>query len=239
MSVGIILKFVDSQFTESTLDGELFFCRSGYFIDLEKKENNKGIGDSREGSWSDKMGDNSMILIETENGEKIPPLMVSSGAFFRSYEGIRGIPICCFVYLTMENDFYEENGFRKIKPEIVDELEKQFGDKDVIFINPSQFAERLDKAIKDAGFSMKRGLVHYYDERKEPHPLALEDYEKDPADALFYKRKSFEFQKEFRVVLKSIEENDVFINLGDIRDIARKIDKDKISTLRMKKVNYE
>ena len=50
--VKFLVKFVLPEHKENTLDGSFFFKNCGYFIDLEKEQKQKGIGDKHEASWS-------------------------------------------------------------------------------------------------------------------------------------------------------------------------------------------
>lgn len=43
---------MEPEFLESTMEGQLFFSRNEYFINLEENEKNLGIADRNEGSWS-------------------------------------------------------------------------------------------------------------------------------------------------------------------------------------------
>ncbi|MEM5664344.1 hypothetical protein AAHB94_13150 [Bacillus toyonensis] len=65
-----------------------------------------------------------------------------------------------------------------------------------------------------------RGRVAYYDDETECHPLSREEAESNPVRTLLYKRKFFEFQKEFRYILKTPQDNDKLLDVGNIRDIA-------------------
>ena len=67
-----LVKFVEPEFTESTLDGQLFFKRNGYFINLEKEYLNKGIGDKREGSWTIPLNPEThrMVVIDKEGNDE-------------------------------------------------------------------------------------------------------------------------------------------------------------------------
>lgn len=234
--MNLLLKFVNSQFTESTLDGQIYFCRSGYFIDLEKQQKEKGIGDSKEGSWSEYINKDSVFFIETENGERFP-LKVKSGTFFTHYEGIRNVPMCCFTLLSLENDFYEENGSWKIKHHVFENLKEQFKDRDALLFNLPKLLERVKKSCEEKELPMKGNIVQYYDERQELHPVLEQDFNKNPTKALFYKRKFFEFQKEYRIILPDIFEEDFILNLGDIRDITMKMNIEKLKSLSLKVIN--
>jgi hypothetical protein len=216
--LGVLLKFVDKQYIDSTLDGNFYFSLSGKFIDLEKKQLDKGIGDSKEGAWSRPKKENSLIMIGKPGG-KMYPLNVKSAAFHHTFQGMRRFPILCFTYLKLENDFIQDGDKYTLKNDVVDNLLEQFPDRDVIMFNPDFFTQ-FDEALMEKGYEFKRDLITYYDDRKESHPLEYETYEKNPFLGLFYKREFFNIQKEYRVALAGFSDDDLIINIGDIRDYA-------------------
>ncbi|MGX5518843.1 hypothetical protein [Bacillus cereus] len=82
----------------------------------------------------------------------------------------------------------------------------------------------MDAACERKNLSRMRSRVKYYDET-ECHPLPLEEVESNPARKLLYKRKFLEFQKEFRYILKKPQDNNILLNIGNIRDIAYNLGK--------------
>ncbi|WP_375566359.1 hypothetical protein ACE6HX_15810 [Bacillus pumilus] len=218
-----LVKFIEPQFTESTLDGDLFFKRNGHFIELEEKQLKAGIGDKREGAWTRVLdpGTNKMIII-TENGQEIP-LNFKKGVFRTSYSNLKHLPICCFVSLNLGRDFDidMENNNATLKENLNIELVNQFAGRDLIFFaNPEELIKRVHSACDRDDMNLLRGLVKYYDDKNEPHPLSEKDYDEAPHKGLLYKRKFFEFQREYRIVLKKILEDDYILNIGTLRDIA-------------------
>ncbi|MEM5664343.1 hypothetical protein AAHB94_13145 [Bacillus toyonensis] len=101
----VLLKCVESQFTEGILDGKFYFARNSYFIDLEEKQIDKGIGDKREGVWSrvlDPKKDKLSFI--TEDGVEIP-FTYNRCVFRQTSSELKHCPICCFVMLSVKNDF--------------------------------------------------------------------------------------------------------------------------------------
>ncbi|WP_406904118.1 hypothetical protein [Bacillus cereus] len=218
----ILLKCVDKQFVESTLDGNFYFARNRYFIDLEKQQIDKGIGDEREGVWSQLMTpQESQLFIITESGERIP-LNFNKGVFRQTYSNLKDCPICCFVILSLNKDF-EDNGegVLILKTDIREKLSEKFNGRDLILIRDMhEFTERIDASCKKEGFDRMCGMVTYYDDETECHPLPEDDAINYPTRTLLYKRKFFEFQKEYRIVIKVPQEKDVMLKMGDVRDIS-------------------
>lgn len=217
--LGLLLKFVDKQYVESTLDGDFYFSLSGKFIDMEKKQLDKGIGDSREGSWSRHMKENSVLMIGTLDGEKYP-LNVKSATFYQTYEILRNTPILSFTYLKLEKDFIKDGDKYTLKDEVLDNLLEQFPNRDVIIFSFNDFITQLDEVFLQKEYSFKRNLITYYDEKKARHPLEFDKYESNPFLGLFYKRRFFEFQREYRVAITDFYNEDLTISIGDIRNMS-------------------
>ncbi|TWI57054.1 hypothetical protein [Halalkalibacter nanhaiisediminis] len=219
--VTILAKFVEPQFVETTMAGNIYFARNKYFIELEEKETNKGIADKHEGGWSFLLQKGDQIILETDEEKLVLP--VTPNVIHTRYDVISQIPICCFVYLSVKNDFkiVPNTNQIKLKPEVEIELRKQFkGRHLILFSDITKVLERFEKAAKAMDFHLARGLVEYFDEQNDPHPLIKEEYETNPIAALFYKSKFFEHQKEFRFVISKFLDNDVTVNVGNIKDIA-------------------
>lgn len=100
-------------------------------------------------------------------------------------------------------------------------LRKQFlGRHLILFRDISATLERFDKSIEKMKYTFSRKLVKYYDENTSPHPLSKEEYEANPTKALFYKSRFFEHQKEYRIVITKLLDNDIIVPLDGIKDIA-------------------
>ncbi|PGM60051.1 hypothetical protein CN947_18945 [Bacillus cereus] len=232
----VLLKCVESQFAESMLDGKFYFARNRYFIDLEEKQTDKGIGDKREGVWSrllDREKDKLTFIIE--DGTEIP-FTFEKCVFRQTYSDLKDCPICCFVMLSVKNDFDvdEEQSKLTLKPEVERKLSEQFAGRDLIlFTDMDEFVKRMDTTCKKENLGWMRGRVTYYDDETECHPLPREEAESNPARTLLYKRKFFEFQKEFRYILKTPQDNDILLDIGNIRDIAYNLGKIKAGKLQI------
>ncbi|MEH7255800.1 hypothetical protein V7111_27205, partial [Neobacillus niacini] len=73
VDVNFLMKFVESQFVDSTLDGKFFFSRNRQFIELEEQQFDKGIGDKREGVWSKVLNpETEEMFIILEDGKELP-----------------------------------------------------------------------------------------------------------------------------------------------------------------------
>ncbi|MFK4391527.1 hypothetical protein ABH916_003455 [Peribacillus frigoritolerans] len=222
-NIEVLLKFVESQFAESTLDGKFYFSRNRYFIELEENQIDKGIGDKREGVWSKLYNpEKEKMFIVNEDGTEIP-LSVTRGVFRQTYDDLKDVPICCFVLLSLKEDFdvNEDEKRLVLKPEIEEKLIEQFAGRDLIFVTDMrEIIKRFDTACENEGLNRMRGMVKYYDDESEPHPLSQEEFDKDPARTLLYKRKFFEFQKEYRIALKKPQKSDRILDIGIVRDIS-------------------
>ena len=226
LNESFLVKFVEREFTESTMDGKLFFRRNGYFIDLENIQLEKGIGDKAEGKWSRRINPETHRVVLTDMDNNIIPLVMKDAVYRQTFSEVSNLPICCFTVLNLERDFDIdlENGRATLKSELQDELISQFGGRDLILFkntNTDNFIiDRMKIASKREGFEYMGSKVKYYDDKNEDHPMTKEEYEAEPYKGLFYKRKFFEFQREYRFLLNKIEDEAYILDIGDIRDIA-------------------
>ena len=89
------------------------------------------------------------------------------------------------------------------------------GDYAVVVTQAKSFIDRVVGAVKDEGFGLKAGLVEYYD------PSAFSgSFSED--EAVFRKRKEFEYQREYRFSFDTGIPGDdpLKLKIGDISDIA-------------------
>lgn len=232
---GVLLKFVENQYLESTLDGNLHFSLSGKFIDQEKEQSEKGIGDSREGAWSRPLKENSILIIGEPGGKKYP-LNVKSATFHHTFQGMRMFPIMCFTYLSLERDFIKNGDNFTLKDEVLSSLLNQFEGRSVIVFDPLSFFTLLDRSLIEQGYEFKRNLIEYYDERKEDHPLDFNQYKENPFEGLFYKRNFFEFQKEYRIAIADFKEEDLKVSIKDIRNCTQVLSTEELKGLKILKI---
>lgn len=219
----MLLKFVEPEYTDGTLDGGLYFSRSGVFVDLEKEQLEKGIGDEKEGMWSSSHHDGEYVatIIDSEGNKTSIPL--GKLKFEQTYSDLKKVPICCFTVLNLSRDFDVDFAKRKLtlKKEIQEKLIEQFeGRSIVLFKSFSSLIQRVDKALKKDELKGMARLVHYYDNEDGVHPISDKEFHEDAFKALLYKGDFFEFQKEFRFVIKKTFDKDYPLNIGSLRDIA-------------------
>ena len=99
---------------------------------------------------------------------------------------------------TKENPYFQ-----------IPETMKQMGDSYLVINNPKQFMDRIEKRLEKTGFEFNYGIVNYYDETQDQKNLTL-----------FHKPKSFEYQNEFRILLKSNLTVPIEFDIGNLTDIA-------------------
>ncbi|MED4802620.1 hypothetical protein [Bacillus atrophaeus] len=230
---GMLIKFLRPEHVSEFLDGSLHFTNTGYFIDLEKEEETKGYGDKYEGHHFRLLDPKNDILKIELDGE-FHTISFERGFSTESREGIRSLLLNCFTLIKYEDsndnsdfylDYYEDLGgdVYKVKTSILDSLEKEFeGRVPVLIHNTKLFMERFE--AKTANIRCKKGPVVYFDEYSN-YPLSSEEVKKDFDNTLFYKRKFYENQKEFRIILENPKGLDNFkIDIGDLRGCARQLE---------------
>ncbi|MED3508022.1 hypothetical protein [Bacillus velezensis] len=229
-NMSMLIKFLRPEHVSGFLDGSLFFMNTGFFIDLEKNGENKGIGDKYEGAHFRLLDpQNDIIQIKIDGEYHILP--IKRGFSTESSEWIRSLLLNCFTKIKLNDpgniylDYNKDLGgdVYKIKPGILNSLEKEFEDRIPVLIhNTSLFFKRFDAKAKEIGF--KRGTVEYFDEYSN-YPLSKEEVKKDFSETLFYKRKFYENQKEYRIILSNPKGLDYStIEIGDLRDCAMQLE---------------
>ncbi|WCL62840.1 hypothetical protein PNF29_20705 [Bacillus subtilis] len=218
----MLIKFLRPEHVSAFLDGSLFFMNTGYFIDLEKYDaKNKGIGDQYEGAHF-KILDNKKDVLSIEIDGKYHEIPYNRGFATRNNTSVHQLLLSCFTFIKFNSEnFYldgckDEEYVYKIKPTVIEGLEKEFEGRIPVLINIELFFKRFESIVEKNHF--RRGLVQYFDEYAN-YPLSKDQLEKDPILALFYKRKYYEQQKEYRIILANpLGLESKTIELGDLRD---------------------
>ncbi|NTU28481.1 hypothetical protein HPX95_20340 [Bacillus tequilensis] len=230
----LLIKFVrpDPDHVNGFLNGSVFFKNTGYFIDLEKSEKIKGIGDKYEGALFRHLDTEKSILMIEYKGEKFV-LPTKRGFMTQTNGSIRSLMLSCFtaisyslddLYLADDLKIENEEAIYKIKPSIIEGLAKEFEGRIPIIIRDHElFFDRLNKKASIEGIDYIADVVKYFDEYSK-YPLTEEEAEKNIYKPLFYKRKYFEAQKEYRIIASNPSGKDsLTIEVGDLRDCAMQL----------------
>lgn len=215
-----LVKFVTPEYTSSLLEGELFFKRNEYFIELEKEKNDRVIGDRREGSWSRPLDtSNKKYFVKFEDDEKMYPINITRGAVHKQYKNLKDVPICCFTLLSLKEDFdkVSDNTF-KIKDDVIEQFRKEFEDRNVFIFQLLEIMNCIKDYCEKNKIPMKANKVTYYDEFSENHPLSEEEFSDNPIDTLFHKRSSYGSQKEYRIILPGNYEEDQTLKIDCLKE---------------------
>lgn len=181
----MLIKFLRDEHVESFLCGNLYFKNAGYFIDLESKLFEKGIGDKYEGSIFQPINDDNPICTFDKNGIT-HPLNFTEAFSTQRYDISRQFQLTCFTDIVIE-DLEPEGDEVKIKSEVLSELEKEFSKRvPIIIIDETQFFNKVSSAFKEMNIIAYRGHIKYFDEYTEA-TLNPFKYEHDIAEAFFIK----------------------------------------------------
>ena len=98
----------------------------------------------------------------------------------------------------------------------------EFGEHVVVIKDYKEFFDRIHKAAVAQGYGLKADLVKYYNPEKPPpeiHEALLPEHVLKQA---FYKDEEFQDEQEFRFLIETatIGDNCLWLEIGDIRDIA-------------------
>lgn len=220
----ILLKFIEPKNLSDFLNGNLFFCRTGYFTNLEK-EGDKVIGDKYEGSHFKPIDVKTTRMILEIDGEFIP-LNLKSGYHTTRYEAADDFQLACFVELKQDVDFTtEDNRLFKIKEDVVENLKRDFaGRKVVVITNREAFFHSLAENAAKMNLALYHGPVKYFDPKSET-PLTEEEFEQKMIMAFFHKRNSYQNQKEYRIITEQpVKKDFIKIPIDNLKDYVHVFD---------------
>ncbi|WP_018391823.1 hypothetical protein [Bacillus sp. 37MA] len=221
----VLIKFVEPQYEEDFLNGNIYMKKSSYFVDLENKGLDKGIGDKYEGAYLRKLDPKMKnVIMVGPNGEMLK-IDMDKSYLAESYGFSKHIPLSCFVMLSADDFIFNNQGEGTLKEEVFKELSKDFnGRKAIIISKVNEFLKQIETELDATGQSIHFGAVQYFNEY-DPNPLDKAVYEEEPIMAFMYKRDYFKYQREFRLVLGApIDAESKTLSIGDIRDNTESID---------------
>lgn len=98
-------------------------------------------------------------------------------------------------------------------------MAKEFGDHALMFFDADEFIRRIEKGLKAEGSTHYTSkIVQYY----RPNDFAyFKDVHENLLNVAFWKRESFAFQQEFRILIHKEVTDHLRVNIGDISDISK------------------
>ena len=92
-------------------------------------------------------------------------------------------------------------------------------------VKAKEFIDRIVKHVKTTEYTLKAGLVEYYDRDSFNGNFRLDE-------APFRKSNFFSYQKEYRISVDTNTngDNPLILEIGDISDISGKMDSSSINT---------
>lgn len=198
-----LIRVVPSKYSDNLLSkGEIRMGSLDYYRNMEY--NNDGRADVTEGALT--VFQSGQILIGN------PPTRISENKttiYQYSDKVNKGFVYC--LYGCYDNIF--DGKVHEI--EIPDQMHKM-GESKILIFNPGEFIRRCAKAAKEQGLTLVRGSVNYYDDET----LSLKWHP-------FIKPKSYSYQSEYRLYCPTTDctQNNIFLNIGPINDIAVLIDR--------------
>ncbi|MFL8134496.1 hypothetical protein Q3258_16975 [Clostridioides difficile] len=213
--VMMILKFTSrEEFAEDVLNGNLYMNTAQFYREYEETYNTKGIGDKNELKL-EMLPD--MLTINIDGKEiKFKP----TGKAVFEYNDDKEKPIYCMTYITIDDfEVIEYDGSNALIGLNLDTdmLRKDFGEY-VTIINADEFKQRIFIKQEEYDVDVIFGFVKYkekYDEKRTKEFLS------GSIERFLYKDKSYEYQKECRVIISDYVGDDKYFRIGDIRDIAQ------------------
>ncbi|WP_153123261.1 hypothetical protein [Peribacillus tepidiphilus] len=216
-SAFLFLKFSAKEYLELLQSGKLHMKNFKTYIDWEKREGKKGIGDIYEATQV--MNDLDVKLVDPETNEVV--LEGTASRITVTFDQLIYKPVFCMTGINAsamkvinETEEYVEVilNFSEEEKKIIEQV---FGDH-VLVISPKQFMDIINEKFKELGYSFKAKFVRY-DDFSINNKERIEIYHNLDPDLYFWKDCSIKYQREYRIVIlnKDIEEP-LNLDIGDI-----------------------
>jgi len=189
-------------------EGELYLNTIEYFT---KKEGNKEIGDD----WEDVRYNGQVKNFKLEDKDRT--ILTAPSANFQKHVPELGNLYC----LWCLDDEYVLNHLNKNDNTLTFSTSEHKGFVNngklcyVVIKNLKEFIKRVENELNRMNLKFKMGPVTYFDEKTYSGPVNH-----------FMKRKQYEKQQEFRILVHNTENAALIIHIGSILDIANYFDKE-------------
>ena len=199
-----LIKFKSRKIIESLQSGKIYLSCLKWFRDYENESGDMVIGDSLEGMLH--VVDGTMINKST--GEH---LELNKSALYTAESNSF---VYCMSCINPSTEHFEYSELQK-------KDFKEFGDTALLILDSTEFLNRVRKAASDKGYTIYFNRVHYYDANIDTADIWFSLFQ-GIHNIAFWKRKEYEHQQEFRMLIPSgsCTDDHIELDIGDISDIS-------------------
>jgi hypothetical protein len=209
MKIQKFLKFGKEAHLKELLQGNIYINHSSFF----KKDIQHGIYDKNEGRKSLVNLKESVIQIKEMTSTEWKSINITKGKI-QSWNDMTDFHIFSLFQIT-ENETRSMEYFS-----FSDEIRKM-GDHFLIINNPKVFVDKMDSELNNCKYYFERATISYYDQTENQENVSA-----------FHKTSEYEYQKEFRYLIKGNTKQPLRLKIGSLTDIAEIGETNKFKGLR-------
>lgn len=196
-STGILIRICDKCWNDKLMDGEVYMRPLREF-----RTGKPGFCDPEEG-----------LVCRFDNIELLSKESRKCFAKGKNFELFCGSDFPVFCSFEMQGYFVNEHTISCVVPaQIITEFSKDCQEPTLLGFPKDMFLNRMKKSLISTGEMVSYGNVIYSDE-----PFGNLD---NPVRNIFRKRKIFEYQQEFRIVIEENYPEAKKIQIGSLKDIG-------------------
>lgn len=225
----IFLKFVDKEYADQVVAGDLFMRNAQTYIRMEMESEIKGRGDRYDTSLVIRNASIRLIPQDNDGKDMDGELPLGFGEVTIRLDEVVKHPIYCLYCFTgdmmeLESENETEMVFKPIlnSPEII-KMRQEFSDT-LVKIDPEKLIEKIQEYIKANKQYLKHGTVRYHDfeiNQKERLETFLGD---EPEEISFYKDDFFAYQNEYRFIFLTQNVDEFRPSIGDCSSFSEIFD---------------
>ena len=229
MIIFFVKFFSEEKYADAFVRGSLSLQTLRYF---KQCENDEARGDPYEGAIEHEIDDQILTLVATNQETGVTDKIVITKEDLAAPitmipEWFDDVHIFCMYAATINDQNLQT-------PQDPDHIRRQLEIPQrcitewkhaVAITNRNEFLRRVRAAADRSGYEVYGGLVQYYDPEFGHGPL------KSPMESIFTKRVEFDYQNEYRFALitQGDEKGRMDFDVGDLSDIAFRIDSNVIN----------
>ena len=199
LDCGMLYKIINNKYLSDFIKGRIYMKNLLYYTKMEEN----AIGDKHEGLAF--FGNEGKILYKNE--------VIALCKDVNIYANLEKPVFCTSIpnFNKVGNEYkYTINKFA------IDEMtQKKYNNFSLVFIKKEEFVSRIEKSLIKCGYSATCGKVIY---TNSGYKLDEIDVGKN---AGFVKRKKYEYQNEYRIMINKIVKDYFILDIGNINDIIK------------------
>lgn len=209
----IFIKFGKKEHLEMLQKGQIYMNTLDFYRKHESAKGDEVVGDASEAILAVEL--ENVKIIDNETNEIVLEIPISKAKIDPGYSRF---PVFCLFRFDKRNEIScdENNAILEFTEEQKNKL-VEFGEYALVIKDTDEFDKRLEEALSKENLDFAKGTIEYRNPNNED---VLERFAEGGPEVAFMKREKYDYQSEYRYMIKKEVENPLKLKIEDISDIS-------------------